>query len=89
MLQPLDVSVNEVFKREMKKQFGDWYAEQLMVDMNSGKNVDDYRVDMHTSVVKSIPFQWLMKTCNWLQEQYETIQRGFTEAGIANVLLRN
>ena len=45
-LQPLDVAVNDVFKRKMKEKFSSWYSEKVGSQLKSGKNtiiINDYK----------------------------------------------
>eukprot|EP00117_Sycon_ciliatum_P041057 scpid90355/ scgid30092/ Pogo transposable element with KRAB domain len=86
MLQPLDLTVNEPFKRHLKNQFGDWYAKQVAEDMGNGADATNVKLDLRTFIVKPLHFQWLVATLSWLKEQKATVMRGFAEAGITAAL---
>ena len=44
-LQPLDVTVNQIYKVELKHHFTHWYAGQIEKGLNEGKDVEDVKVD--------------------------------------------
>ena len=61
MLQPLDISINDPFKRHLKQKFGEWYAEEVKSSLDSNVAIEDIKVDMKTSRLKPIHFQWLVR----------------------------
>ena len=44
-LQLLDVTVNQIYKVELKRHSTDWYAGQIEKGLREGKNVEDVKVD--------------------------------------------
>ena len=44
-LQPLDLSVNKAIKDRLRQPFTDWYACQVKLQIESGKSIEDLRVD--------------------------------------------
>ena len=53
-LQPLDVGVNQDFKNLMKNSFARWYAEEVRQAMRHGDTIDDIKVDLRASLIKSL-----------------------------------
>ena len=43
------------------------------------------KVDLRTSVIKPLHFQWLISALSRVKENSKTVQRGFSEAGITSV----
>ena len=86
MLQPLDLTVNDPFKRQLKDQFGNWYAKQVAENLGNGDDASNMQVDLRTSVIKPLHFQWLIAAISLLKDQEETLVRGFAEAGIADAI---
>ena len=60
MLQPLDVSVNDSFKRHLKEKFGEWYAGGIAASLGDSEAVISVKVDLRTSVIEPLPFKWLI-----------------------------
>lgn len=82
LLQPLDISVNEPFKQNLKKIFGRWYAEKVKKSLDRDNSVDNVHVDLKTSVIKPVHFQWLIENYCWLAQQEGPLIRGWKESGI-------
>ena len=53
-LQPLDLSVNKALKDQLQSSFRKWYAEQVAMQLQQGKSIEDVSVDMQLSVVKAL-----------------------------------
>ena len=70
-LQPLDVAVNDPFKKTLKKLFSSWYANQIKEQLDSGKTIENAKVDLRTSSLKAVHFQWLKENIAWLSQQVE------------------
>ena len=51
-LQPLDASVNQAAKQFLRSKFENWYADCIVVQKNTGKDIEP--VDMKLSIVKPI-----------------------------------
>ena len=60
-LQPLDISVNQYYKAELRKRFTCWYAGEIEKGLNEGKRVEGIKIDFRLSVMKPVHAQWLMK----------------------------
>ena len=85
-LQPLDVSINEPFKQHLKEIFSNWYAEQVKNSLEKDDLVENVKVDLKTSTIKPIHFQWLIKNHSWLAQQDRALIRGWKEAEILTCL---
>ena len=77
-LQPLDVSVNHHFKQQVKQNMSEWYVEQVKKHLEEG--ISD-RVDLKTSTLKPIHYQWLIKSIAWLAQQGEALISGWKDSG--------
>jgi len=49
-LQPLDVSVNRAAKEFLRTKFENWYADQIVIQKDVGKEIES--VDMRLSIIK-------------------------------------
>ena len=88
-LQPLDVAINQPFKSHLKEIFSLWYAEKVKEQLDRGHAIENVKVDLRTSVIKSIHFQWLIKNMEWLSGQEEAALRGWKDTGILDKLSGN
>jgi hypothetical protein len=76
-LQPLDVSVNDPFKKLMKSELSHWYAGIVKDGLDAGKDLDTIAVDLKMSTVKPIHARWLIKSITELKKERDSIMRGF------------
>ena len=74
-LQPLDISVNDIFKKGLKSCFSEWYVSQVSTALSAGVRVEGVSVDLHISVIKLIHANWLMNVLTKLKEQKTTVQK--------------
>ena len=81
-LQPLDLSVNMVFKTLMKKKFSNWYSEKIFEGLTQNKGGPVPKVSLNMSIIKSVHATWLIEVLNELGSRKELIRKGFREAGI-------
>ena len=82
-LQPLDVSVNKSCKDYMKKQFVDWYSDQILQSLDDDT---DFTVDLRLSVMKPLGAKWLISFFNYIADRPHIVFNGFKAAGIAEAL---
>ena len=86
-LQPLDVTVNQIYNVELKRHFTHWYAGQIEKGLNEGKDVEDVKVDFCLSVIKPIHGQWLIDVQATMKEKSELFIDGFKKSGIFDCLV--
>jgi len=60
-LQPLDLTVNDYYKKQLKNCFSDWYASKIHQNLANANDVTDVDIDLRTSVVKPVHARWLMQ----------------------------
>ena len=82
-LQPLDVAVNDGYKRILKGKFRDWYA--LEVEKLDNADVTSV-VDLRTSLLKPLHASWLIETHMAVGQDYDCIRRAFDKSGILAAL---
>ena len=85
-LQPLDLSVNDEFKALMKDSFSRWYAHEIKEALDQGESLDNMKVDLIASIVKSLHGNWLITAISTLQSRTESLCRGFQMAEIMDCL---
>ena len=88
MLQPLDVSINDLFKKHLKHLFNLWYSHKVKEDLDKRLPIENVKVDLRTSTIKPIQFKCLIENHTWLAEQDKALLRGWKESGILDVLVK-
>ena len=83
-LQPLDISVNQVYKVELKRH---WYAGEIEKGLREGKEVEDVKVDFRLSAIKPIRAKWLMDVHAIMNEKSDLILDGFRKSRIFECLV--
>ena len=73
---------NRLFLRNLKKIFGSWYAQKVKECQDRDNSVANVHVDLRTSAIKPVHFQWLIENHSWLAQQEGSLIRGWKEAGI-------
>ena len=83
-LQPLDATVNSVYKKELQAQFSHWYAQRVANGEKNGRSIDDIvrGIDLRTSVIKPVHATWMMRVHDIMRQQVDIIVKGFQETGI-------
>ena len=81
-LQPLDLTVNSVFKRLQRDAFSNWYALDLKKKLDAGENIEDVKMCLRLSIVKPLHAEWLKQTISSLESKEEIVEQGFRLAGI-------
>ena len=84
-LQPLDITVNAVFKRELKSSFSSWYAKQVSESLKNGKDIASVKVNLAISTIKPLHANWLMHVIIKIGAQHDTIRNGFEKVGVSTV----
>ena len=62
-LEPMDLAVNKPLKHVMKMKTGfiAWYSDQVRTQLDRGIKIEEVKVDMRLSVVKSLSAKWIIK----------------------------
>lgn len=60
-VQPLDLAGNDEFKKCIKNQFSEWYADQIQTELQRGKTLQSLNIDLRLSTLKPIHAGWLVK----------------------------
>ena len=83
-LQPLDATVNNVYKKEMQAQFSQWYSQKVADGEKAGRTIHEIvtDIDLRTSVIKPIHATWMMRVQENIRHQPDIIIKGFQETGI-------
>ena len=85
-LQPLDLSVNKAVKDRFRQSFTDWYACQAKLQIESGKNIEDLRVDTRLSIMKELEAIWIVSAYDYLRSNPSISINGFRAAGILDAM---
>ena len=84
-LQPLDVSVNKPAKDFLKSKFWEWYASQLLQQLEKGTEPDKLKpIDMQLKVMKPLCAKWFVAIFDYFKSNSDIILNGFKGAGIAH-----
>ena len=51
---PLDISVNDPFKQELKRTFADWYAEMVSDYLKDHTDTSGLNINLKTSTIKPL-----------------------------------
>ena len=84
-LQPLDISVNKAVKDHLRKQFSNWYSEQVCSKIHPGQTSvpsASFSVDLSLSALKPMGVKWLVSMHDYFKCNKEIIINGFLKAGI-------
>ena len=79
-LQPMDLSVNKSVKDFMRKKFQEWYASEMLKQLDEG--ADPKPVDFRSSLMKPLGARWLISLYDYLKEHNSIIVNGFKAAGL-------
>ena len=78
-LQPLDLAVNKPLKDQMKRQFQQWYSEEVEERIRRSVSNDEKLIDLKLSRLKPLGLKWLTEACLYI-EMIDFIKNGFLEA---------
>ena len=87
-LQPMDLSVNKPAKDFLKRCFEEWYAGELMKQLDDKENeaVDLEPINLGLPMLKELGAKWLVQMAEYFEENPQIIVNGFIRAGIAGAL---
>ena len=86
LLQPMDVAVNKPAKDFIRRNFQQWYSEQVMKQL-AGKDMDDFEaaeiqpVDLSMQVVKEVGAKWLVDMAEFISENPQFVVNVFIKSG--------
>ena len=81
-LQPLDISINGLAKKFMRNKYEDWYAKNIVCQLNRGVSSDNVQVDTRLTVIREVHARWINELVTYLKGRPEDIKKGFEKAGI-------
>ena len=90
-LQPMDISVNKPAKEYLKKEFEDWYSEQVMQQLD-GKDMDDLEsteiqpINLGMPILKEVSAKWLDRMAEYITSNPQFIVNGFIRSGISSAI---
>ena len=79
-LQPQDLTVNQVFKQELKACFIRWYADLVKKQLGDRVELENIKPDLRISVLKPLHARWLIEAVSNISS--DVIIEGFVKAGI-------
>jgi hypothetical protein len=90
-LQPLDVSVQKAIKNHLRQSFEDWYADEIVKQLNENKGSKSedeviQPVDLSLTWLNSLSAKWLVKMVQHINNNPEIVRGGFCETGISDTL---
>lgn len=91
-LQPMDVAVNKPAKDYLKRRFEDWYAGEVMKQVqNQPENASDESsiaeltpIDLSFTRMKELSAHWLLDMAEYLSDNPLFIVNGFIRSGITS-----
>ena len=76
----------QAFKDISKSKFAAWYREEILKELQAGKNANEKTVNTKLSTIKPLHCGWFKQTAAELESSHiATIKHGFTDSGIAGV----
>ena len=79
-LQPLDLTVNQVFKQELKACFIKWYAGLVKEQLRDGVELENTKADLRTSILRPLQAHWLIEAISKIIS--DMVVEGFVKSGI-------
>ena len=89
LLQPLDISVNKPAKQFLKNKFEQWYADQIMQQIQGRRDVGEVElnpIDLSLPCLKELGAQWLVEMAEYISDNPQFITNGFFKAGIPQAI---
>ena len=81
-LQPLDVSVNKAAKEDLRRQFQEWYSEQVCLQLQKDGDATVEPVDLRMGIVKPLGAKWMMGLYDYMKTKPDIIRNGFRHSGL-------
>ena len=88
LYQPLDLTVNGYDKKFSKKKFNEWYANQVIQQLDEGKNLYEIEIKLRLSMLKLLHKQWLTDLYNLMTsaEGKNIVLKGWKSAYITEAV---
>ena len=90
LLQPMNISVNKPSKDFLKRQFNQWYTDQVMKQLEGRDNDLEAAaiqpIEMGMPLMKKISAKWLVDMAEYLSDNPQIIVNGFIRSGIPGAL---
>ena len=83
----MDLNVNGHAKEFLKGKFECWYAQQITNQLEGGSSVYDVQVPSKLLVIKPIHAKWLLGLYDHLENNSDTVIKGFARAEIKDALV--
>ena len=84
-LQPLDLTVNQFFKQELKSCFIKWYAGLVKEQLRDGVELNDIKPDLYTCMYIHLEGLHLIEAISKIPS--DVIVEGFVKAGIKDSIV--
>ena len=81
-LQPLDVSVNKAAKEYLRRQFQEWYSEQVCRQLQKDGDATVEPVDLRMGIVKPLCAKWMMGLYDCMKTKPDIIRNRFRHSGL-------
>ena len=88
-LQPLDISVNKPAKHFLREKFQDWYASQILQQLNPSLNIEDQQlqpIDLSLPLLRELGAKWIVEMAGYFANNPDIIVKGFIRSGISGAL---
>ena len=85
-LQPMDLSVNKPAKDFLKRQFEEWYAENLSEQLSDDIDGSLQPINLGLPVLKELGARWMVEMADYFMANPKIVVNGFVRAGITAAL---
>ena len=86
ILQPMDLSVNKSVKDYLRKEFSNWYSNEVSQQLNNSEDLQLQPVKLSLSSLKTIGAKWLVGMVDYIQDNPKIVVNGFRKSGILQAL---
>ena len=87
----MDISVNKPAKEYLKRKFEQWYAEQVMQQLD-GREIDDLEeaelepIELGMPLLKEVGAKWLVEMAEYISDNPQFVVHGFIQSGISGAI---
>ena len=86
ILQPMDLFVNKLVKDYLRKEFSNWYSNEVSQQLNNSEDLQLQPVKLSLSSLKTIGAKWLVGMVDYIQDNPKIVVNGFRISGILQAL---